>query len=273
VGGYGFEDRAEPARKVFRDVEAHIIGFQEFKKEDLFLDVFGQHGHHFVWGYCLPNNGFYCPIAYNGARLELRDNGFFHLTKTGGPGISFDDVSDRSVTWAVFEDRQTGEEILVVNTQFGFHPQSIREGMRLVMDFVKGRPEKRVIFLGDLNMNVAKRWHPRRWWSRQAMRNTFASWSAYALALKDGFRDAFTSARTADWIKRRKRKRTFTNFMGMYPGEDNGGTYDPDYIFVYWEVDGEKLHIALCTMVTVTVGGVDASDHLWVIMQLRYGPS
>lgn len=94
-------------------------------------------------------------IYYRTDRLELRDDGTFWLSETPDvPGSqSWDAALPRIATWGRFLDRQTGREVVHVNTHFDHVGETARrESARLLVErlpeLAGGAP---AVLTGDLN--------------------------------------------------------------------------------------------------------------------------
>lgn len=99
--------------------------------------------------------GEFSPIFYRVERLRLVEHGTWWLSETPHvPGSrGWDAALPRIATWAVFEDREGGPELLVVNAHFDHRGEAARrESARLVRAKLAERAEGRpAILTGDLN--------------------------------------------------------------------------------------------------------------------------
>jgi endonuclease/exonuclease/phosphatase family metal-dependent hydrolase len=259
-------DRTEAWKHVFGQcADIAICGLQEARVE--LLDIFKMHDHGH-WLGDVTDIGLACPILYDRKRFEVLDAQSTWLSEKQRQGRSFDDPAQRSVTALVLRELETQERVLVGNTQLGYMPQAIRRSMPMMLDFMRRLASRhsveRQILMGDFNMNVAQLWHPRRWRTMQAIRNTFASRYAYKLLLRDGFEDAATIATANGWTRGRGRMWTFNHWTDSPPFPwSNGGEFDLDYML------SKGLQAIMHTRIDIMYGGKPASDHHGIRTQYR----
>lgn len=252
VGGYGFWRRERVAREAFRFFPAKLIGFQELTESARI--TFERTGYEFFMGEptTAEDHQFHTAIAYDTCAYTRIDTGTIWLTKNGKRGIGWDGIAERTATWVLLRTR-AGTELLFINTQFDnvgteARHESMKRLLQHAQDFSRVPHQ---IIQGDLNMSVGRS-HPK--WPAEKKR-------PYHLALENGFIDAYTAAKPE-----RVRARTFHHFQGDGCGEDEWGTYDPDYVFT------KGLNIVNCVFQYPTVPGscTYASDHAWGVTDAQF---
>lgn len=102
------------------------------------------------------NEGEFSPIFYNKNRFELVESNTFWLSETPDePGsISWDAAITRIVTWAEFNDTQTGQKFYAINTHFDHIGEQARvESSKILIGFISDLNEDYpVIITGDFNV-------------------------------------------------------------------------------------------------------------------------
>lgn len=100
-------------------------------------------------------SGEYSPIFYNSRRFQLKDHGWFWLSKTPEfPSKSWDAALPRICTYVLLEDYDKHKSFWVFNTHFDHKGAVARdEAARLIMYKINELNEKDwpVVFMGDLN--------------------------------------------------------------------------------------------------------------------------
>ncbi|WP_158551399.1 endonuclease/exonuclease/phosphatase family protein [Rhodohalobacter sp. SW132] len=103
------------------------------------------------------DQGEFSPIFYRADRFDLVATNTFWLSENPEyPGSkSWDAAITRIVTWARFTDKQTGQDVYVLNTHFDHQGQQARyESSRIIIDKIASlNPDIPVILTGDLNIN------------------------------------------------------------------------------------------------------------------------
>lgn len=101
------------------------------------------------------SRGEFMAVYYDTQRLAPLEFDHFWLSDT--PNVigsaSWGNTVVRMVTWVRFEDRRTGEELVVVNTHFDHQSENSRQrSAELVRDRINGlAPELPVVLTGDFN--------------------------------------------------------------------------------------------------------------------------
>ncbi len=140
------------------DETPDIIGMQEVRHNQL-LDLLK-----ILPGYAYvgtgrddgKQGGEYTPVFYLEEKFKLLDNNQFWLSETPEiPGsVGWDAAITRIVTWAKFEDKQTGKEFYFFNTHFDHRGVKAREmSPKLLSDKIKSiAGDSPVILTGDFNI-------------------------------------------------------------------------------------------------------------------------
>lgn len=264
LGMYGFDDRRYVTEKVFTDCYADsaldVIGFQEFRDDA--RDIFERPDLSFVDGLSTTQSDargtfttYHAPIAYHAQRLELLAHGAFYLSEDREAGPGWGGAGERSATWAHLHLRGTERSVLVLNTQLdNAEPIARFMGTVAILEFIERYASEKhlsVLMLGDANVSVAS---THRRWKKELMREP------YTRMEQAGFLDAWLATEPP----RAKRPRTFHHFQGPLCGDDEFGTYDPDWIFV------RGFRVGNCTLVTDSHGGDWPSDHFWMKAYLDF---
>jgi len=98
------------------------------------------------------NRGEYSAIFYLKERFEPADSGTFWLSDTPDtPSRSWNSFFHRICTWAVLRDRQTGLELLHMNTHFDNALIPRKNSVPLILDMAARYDELPVICTGDFN--------------------------------------------------------------------------------------------------------------------------
>ncbi|MGE5540811.1 MAG: endonuclease/exonuclease/phosphatase family protein [Bacillota bacterium] len=250
--GYGFPKRELATRQIFSECRPHIVGFQEFaesnwqdlERPDLTLvpcEVFEAE-------YAGVKERMYGnPIAYDPTQFELLEYGVQWLHPHGKQEKAWDAIAPRSACWAHFHEKDSDRHLAVINTQMDNVGQQARaEGAAILIilaNLATARlgPDVPTIIMGDANVNVGS---PHLRWNSPELRKP------YDLLYHQEFVDAITSVHPP-----RARPRTFHHYQGSTCGDDEWGTYDPDWIFV------RNLEVENSTIITKDYGGVWPSDH------------
>jgi endonuclease/exonuclease/phosphatase family metal-dependent hydrolase len=136
--------------------QADVVGMQEVKKNQLDELKTLLPGYEFYGVGRDDGNeaGEYVPLAWKKDRFEAVEKGVFWLSETPDkPSNGWDADLNRVSTWARLKDKQSGKQILVLNTHFDHRgEQARRESAKLIREWVsqnaKGDP---VIVTGDFN--------------------------------------------------------------------------------------------------------------------------
>lgn len=135
-----------------------LVGFQEAQYKgqwswlrDTLASEYGSYGLGRRNG---ADKGECMGILYRKDKLELLDSGTFWQSETPDtPSSCFDDINERSVSWAVFRILKNGKKFFFVNTHMGLSDNSRSKGMEVIL---KRLPELNpeslpVIITGDFN--------------------------------------------------------------------------------------------------------------------------
>ena len=261
--GYGFPKREHVAQRVFTDCPADVVGFQECTPyswgaiERASLELIETHVlmQEFAG---LKEETYFNPIAYNPNRFEVIGHGTDWLSSANKPEPDWCAKTIRAVSYALLQEHETGKKLFVVNTQLDnasvcARKRSIEEViLPLVDDYEEHHgPGLPTVFLGDANVSIAS---PNPRWGEQEMKRP------YELLEDHAFTDAWLTTKPARLL----RPRTFHHYQGHTCGDDEWGTYDPDWIFV------RNLTVENCTPVEDNYGGVWPSDHYWGLAFLQW---
>lgn len=101
--------------------------------------------------------GEHSSIVYNTAKLTLEDWGNFWLSTTPeAPSFGWDAACERTATWAIFTQKESGKKFFFVNTHLDHRGQVARvRGLQLIMQRMavlnaEGAP---MVLTGDFNIN------------------------------------------------------------------------------------------------------------------------
>ena len=98
--------------------------------------------------------GEHNPIVYNSDKYRLVDSDTFWLSETPDEvSFGWDAVCRRICTWAVLENRETGERYAHVNSHFDYAGRTaMRESAEMVKRFIEERfSDMPVVFTADMN--------------------------------------------------------------------------------------------------------------------------
>lgn len=151
-------NRKEACLEMLKTRRPDLVGFQEaqFKGQwswlrDTLASEYGSYGLGRRNG---ADKGECMGILYRKDKLELLDSGTFWQSETPDtPSSCFDDINERSVSWAVFRILKNGKKFFFVNTHMGLSDNSRSKGMEVIL---KRLPELNpeslpVIITGDFN--------------------------------------------------------------------------------------------------------------------------
>lgn len=135
-----------------------LIGLQEATPEWMtFLDsTLTEYGRIGV-SRAANGNGEYNPIFYKKDKFELLDSGTFWLSKTPSvPGSRFDGANnDRIATWGLFQIKQSGKKLLLLNTHLDTAGENIRTlELDLIFDFLSDYDRYPIYMTGDFNFQL-----------------------------------------------------------------------------------------------------------------------
>lgn len=99
--------------------------------------------------------GEYAALWYKKDRFQLCDSGNFWLSQTPevAGSMGWDGACVRIASWAVLRDKESGKELLALNTHLDHVGQvARREGITLILDRVRNlRADRPVVVTGDFN--------------------------------------------------------------------------------------------------------------------------
>lgn len=101
--------------------------------------------------------GEYNPIFYKKDKFDLLDSGTFWLSNTPSvPGSRFPGAdNDRIATWGLFEIKQTGKKLLLLNTHLDTAGEDIRTlELELIFDFLEDYDQYPIYMTGDFNFQT-----------------------------------------------------------------------------------------------------------------------
>ena len=149
--------------------------------------------------------GEFSPVFYRKDRFSLLDSGHFWLSETPDvPGKGWDAACIRICSWALLEDKTTGERFAAMNTHLDHRgPVAAENGMALIVERAAQFGDLPVLLMGDFN--------------------SFPDSAPYRRAMDAGFSDAREITPIRDGMY------TFHNFDDP---DDNAFQKIIDYIFV-----------------------------------------
>ncbi len=181
----------------------------------------------------------YSSIYYLKDKYKLIDSGTFWLSETPEKRWtkSFDSACFRVASWALLEDKQTGQRYTHINTHLDHVLDSTREAqMKVLIECVNkvanGSP---IVMTGDFN--------------------DYEDSLVYAVAC-ESFNDTKKVAKTSD------EGRTFTKY-GQKAEKDHKGIGAIDYIFA-----DKELEIDTYKIIRNTVQGIYPSDHYPIVADI-----
>jgi endonuclease/exonuclease/phosphatase family metal-dependent hydrolase len=101
------------------------------------------------------DKGEFAPIFFKKSRFNHLDSGTFWLSSTPNTvSKGWDADLERIATWAILEDRESGKELLIINTHFDHRGNLARlESARLLKQRIKSLAGNRAVVLtGDFNL-------------------------------------------------------------------------------------------------------------------------
>ncbi len=136
--------------------QADVVGMQEVKKNQLdeLKTLLPNYEFYGVGRDDGKEAGEYVPLAWKKDRFEATEKGVFWLSETPDkPSNGWDADLNRVSTWVRLKDKQSGKQILVLNTHFDHRgEQARRESGKLMREWVsKNAKGDAVIVTGDFN--------------------------------------------------------------------------------------------------------------------------
>lgn len=243
-GIYSWAQRKEKVFDVFHLEKPHLAGLQEVlqnQEEDLLraLPGYKSFGAGRDDGI---DKGEHSLILYDSVKYQRMDGSTFWLSEHPmDPGsISWKSACTRIVTWAMFRDRLTQEEIFFFNTHFDHVSRKARvKSAEMLMDsIVRIAGTKKAILTGDFNAEKSEK-----------------TYRVIINRKQPEMLDSRSVART-----RSGPENTFVGFPAVF--EMNGCI---DFIFLSQRKD---LKVASYRVVDYNIDGQYPSDHLPVIVEI-----
>lgn len=156
-GQHNWKFRREAAARLIRSLQVDLLGTQEVLKNQLddFLERLPGYGYVGVGREDGRTAGEYSAVFYLKARFLPVTSGNFWLSQTPEtPGSrGWDAACERIVTWAIFRERRSSQELAFFNTHFDHVGQEARrESARLLLLKIKELAGNLpVIVSGDFN--------------------------------------------------------------------------------------------------------------------------
>ena len=153
-----WNNRKEACLEMLQQRKPDLVGLQEaqFKGQWSYLrdTLSTEYGSYGVGRRNGIDKGECMGILYRKDVLTLLNQGTFWQSETPDqPSACFDDVNERSVTWAVFKINKTGKKFFYVNTHMGLSDNSRSKGMEVILQRIPElNPDNLpVIITGDFN--------------------------------------------------------------------------------------------------------------------------
>ena len=145
--------RVPQVSQIIIDYQPDIVGMQEVQKAHVAMYE-SKLGHYTGVYYDHDANQYGAPIFFNNEKFELVESGTQWLSATPDKKFSSFAVSDyvRSYVYAILRDKETGEEIVAVNTHVDYIAAANVLQVEVLLDCTerfRGRP---IFYTGDFNM-------------------------------------------------------------------------------------------------------------------------
>jgi hypothetical protein len=253
----GFEkwhwgEREDICARVIKDMQAQIIGFQEFGKQCVVELNNSRPELSFLLGDVMGD--IHNAIAYDEDRFKLNDWQSFYLSPSRemehawGGGI-------RSFIYADLYDSVYQTDLLFVNMHLDNKSfEARKQGVLYIMGFVQNYPKRPTIIVGDANMSTILPGVPSKLVDPLP--------ETYKLILDSGFRDCWFEGNPENAMT--IPNNTFHNHRGSKYEGDKYNTFNPDEMFV-----SEEWTVKDCVRVTDSYGGHYPSDHYFLQSLLR----
>lgn len=184
------------------------------------------------------NEGEYSAIFYLKDKYNVLESGTFWLSETPDtPSFGWDAVCRRICTWAVLENRQSGEKYMHINSHFDHIGSKAREnGTRMILELVSLHTDVPVVFTADMN--------------------TVEGTELYETLESSGVLadSKYLSANTMDYL----------TYHDTKPSIHKGDIFD--FIFV-----NEKFSPQVYRVVTAGIDGRYVSDHFPIYCDMSFG--
>ena len=157
VGTDSWEDRIGIVSQTMLDSEADSIGVQEATPEwmaTLKETVGDKYAYVGVGRDDGDNKGEYSSIFYLKDKYTAVESGTFWLSETPEkPSRGWDAACNRVCTWAVLQNKETGEKYVHINTHFDHIGVSARENsVDMIVEKAKEFTDIPVVFTADMNV-------------------------------------------------------------------------------------------------------------------------
>ena len=156
ANGYSIPERAPRLKKILSDLNADLIGFQEWRPawEEHIIKYFGE-------DYVIFNkirseeDNESSPLLWRKDKFECIKTGYFWLSDT--PEVEskgWDEIYDcyRMCVYAILRDIKTDKTFTFMNTHFGFGDKGQVSSVQLIYDYSKKISDFPTIIVGDFNM-------------------------------------------------------------------------------------------------------------------------
>ncbi|MBF0787400.1 MULTISPECIES: endonuclease/exonuclease/phosphatase family protein [unclassified Streptococcus] len=164
VAEHNWVHRKESMMQLIRSRNWDIVGLQEVTEEQWqdFADL--EEFERLGTVRDTEEYGEYNPILFRKVKYRCLESHTFWLSPTPqmmSKADCWNAACFRIATWALLEDKQSGKEILVINTHFDHvSPLAREESAKQVLDFVKSQSYQEIILMGDLNATPAEACYP-----------------------------------------------------------------------------------------------------------------
>ncbi len=202
-----WQPRVPPVTATIRDTAPDLFGLQEAHAGwmDAICAAFPDYAYVGIGRDDGKREGEFAPVFYKKDRFALLDSGHFWLSETPDrPGKGWDAACIRICSWALLEDKTTGERFAAMDTHLDHRgPVAAEQGMALILDRAAQFGDLPVLLMGDFN--------------------SFPDSAPYRRAMAAGFSDARDIAPVRDEMF------TFHNYDDP---DDNAFRKIIDYIFI-----------------------------------------
>ncbi|CZT56491.1 Endo-1,4-beta-xylanase A precursor [Eubacteriaceae bacterium CHKCI005] len=243
TGMTNFDQRSEGAVQLFEKYMPDSIGLQEANVSWMNALKEGLSDHYDCVGVGRENgtndenSGEATPIFYLKDKYNLVDSGTFWLSETPDvPSIGWDAMYNRICTWAILENKETGETYAHVNTHFDHVGSTARiKSMRMIIDFLNTL-DMPVVCTGDFNVSEGS--------------------DVYNLMLSSGFMQ--------DTKNMAEKKVNEGGTMSNFGQNDVSGQLPIDFTFV----SKDDFKVSLYQVLDEKSNGTYISDHLGIYSEM-----
>lgn len=154
--GHAIPERAPRLKKILDSVDADVIGFQESYTpwEPLLQADYGDKYEIFLV-HRAEKDPESVPIMWKKERFECLDKGFFWLSDTPDvESMGWDELYNcyRICIWCILKEKESGEELLFMNTHYGFGDKGQRDSSHLISSRRESISSLPTVITGDFNM-------------------------------------------------------------------------------------------------------------------------